>query len=447
MKSNRLILIISGLLIEVLYIVYRSLDTQPAQSVIKYMVIFAGVFILLAVTWFLLKEETFSRFYITTILVFSFIFGLTLLTAPPHQSDDIYRYLWDGKLQTVGLSPYAYAPNDPILTPWHSDQLPALVNFPHVKTIYPPVAQLVFRLSYTLFGESAGGLKFLFLLALLGAGWFFYSILKNNTRDPRLLLFFAWNPLIVMETAINGHLDILMAFFLLLFLYLFFNRRPILSGIALGLAVLTKLIPIILAPLVLGYFLWGKRKDLATNKEKFLTVLRFFGPMVLTIAGFYLLYIESAGNMFATALHYAGNWYFNNPLFQAILSIVELNRTAHAVSFSLFALTYAVILFKPMEIEKKFFYAFLAFTFMNPTLHPWYLTVLLALLCIYRSNPVILWSGLVFTAYAVVYQYKTTGVWEDSWLIMTIQYLPVAVMWMINFTFTLKKTNNEKLTT
>ncbi len=417
------------MLICVLYILYLLLGSTPAQAILKYMVINAAVFIIISITYFQLKTHPLSPFFPGLIIIFSFLFGLTLLWSQPDQSDDIYRYLWDGKLQYHHISPYQYAPNDPLLTLYHSPQLPRLVNFPHLKTIYPPVAQLFFRLSFTLFGESSAGMKFLFLLVLVGCNLLFYLILKHRGGDIRLLLLFAWNPLVVMETTINGHLDILLVFFVLLFLYFFYKQRLVWSGTALGLSILTKLIPMILVPLVFLYIL--KKKEFTTKKMKGIEIIKFFGPLLVTMAGFYLLYFDSLQNLFFSALTYSTRWFFNNPLFTVLLEIVRDNRIAHIISFSLFILIYLVILVKKLPLEQQIFYTIFAFIFMNPTIHPWYLILLLSMLCIYHRHWVILWSGLIVVAYMVVYQYKLTGVWHDSWIILTIEYLPllVAIGW------------------
>jgi hypothetical protein len=449
-SKSKAIVITTGLLIEVLFVHYRVLDTGPAQAVIKYMVVYGAAFILLGVAYFMLRGQELSRFFFIAVLVFSFIFGMTLVTAMPDQSDDIYRYLWDGKLQYYHINPYTFAPDDPALKEFHSDMLPRLVNFPEIKTIYPPLAQMVFRVSYTLFGESVSGMKFLFLLFMLGSSWLFYLILTGK-GDRRIFLFFAWNPLVVMETSINGHLDILMVFFLLLFLLFFLKERWVLSGIALALSVLSKLIPVIVVPLVFIYLVRLPKKNLTTKprgagflkdtkdtkgletikewiRESGKLILRFFGPMIGVIAAFYLLYFKSAQNMFLTAVNYGTKWYFNNPVFMVLLEVFKSNRTAHFVSFSIFILIYLFILLKSMSIEKKLFYVFFAFVLMNPALHPWYIMVLLLLLCIHRSYWVMGWSGMVAFAYIVVYQYKLTGTWVDSWFVMTIEYLPLLIL-------------------
>ncbi|MCP4219724.1 MAG: hypothetical protein GY765_34140, partial [bacterium] len=259
MGSYRLLLFF-GFIIEGVLFTYRMVPTEPAQTVIKYILAFSLFFLLVSATHFLFKRAPgfdrkirtfpngaprgpatrgwvkaspwpsesppegvaprvagppearlpFGHKEYITILAFAFIFQLTLLPVAPEMSDDIYRYIWDGKLQAHGINPYTYAPDDPALNSLHSRELPRLVNFPHIKTIYPPTAQLLFRLSYHLFGESVTGLKALFMIFQLGACFLFYLLLSIRQQHPALLLFFAWNPLVIMETAVNGHLDIVM---------------------------------------------------------------------------------------------------------------------------------------------------------------------------------------------------------------------------------------------
>ena len=412
---------------ELLYILYLRIPAGPAHTVIKYMAVYTGGFILLTITFRLIKNQEFSRFFFLTVLLFSLLFGITLVSAPPHLSDDIYRYLWDGKLQYYGISPYTYAPADPALEKYHSELLPAKVNFPEIKTIYPPVAQLFFRLSYTLFPESVTGMKFLFLIFTVGANAFFYLILREQGGKPRWFLFFAWNPLLVMETAVNGHLEVLMVFFLLLSLWLFFRQQLILAGIGLACAILSKLIPVILLPVFFFYFLFPV-PPVSSKSAVARKMFTFFLPLLLTIAGFYALYLASARNMFLTALNYSSKWYFNNPLFHGLFHILKNNGAAHLVSFSLFIGLFILILVRPLELQKKIVFAVGAFVVCNPTIHPWYLLILLALLCLQRTPIIVLWSALVVSSYIVVFQFKLTGAWKDSWLAMGIEYIPLAIL-------------------
>ena len=120
--------------------------------------------------------------------------------------------------------------------------------------------------------------------------------------------------------------------------------------------------------------------------------------------------------MFLTALNYSSKWYFNNPLFHIIHFFTESNALAHLISFSLFIAVFLFIFLRPLPFEKKIFYTTFAFVFLNPTIHPWYLLILVALLCLHHSPLIVTWSGLVVSGYIVVYQFKLTGTWKDSWV-------------------------------
>jgi hypothetical protein len=247
-----------------------------------------------------------------------------------------------------------------------------------------------------------------------------------------------------------------MVFFLLMSLWYFHKDKFIFSGISLACAVLSKLIPVILLPVFFLYFLpllrgfIGAAPRMAAKRTGCVgsvsmssvssvssvankNIFTFFIPLVLTIIIFYAFYFESAQNMFLTAINYSTKWYFNNPLFLGILSIFRDNATAHMVSFLLFIVLYILILLGPIELDKKIFFTLGVFVICNPTIHPWYLVILLGLLCIHRSVIVVLWSGLVISSYIVVYDFKLTGTWKDSWFLLGIEYLPLVVLLLIQW--------------
>ena len=252
MNRKECLLLLFGLLIEGMCIVYRFAPGHIGQIIIKYMAVFSLFFILMLGAFLLVRKNEFSRIMIYTVFIGAVIFQVTLLPSRPDLSDDMYRYVWDGKLQNMGVNPYAYAPSDPRLKPFHSADLPGRVNFPHLSTIYPPAAQGVFALAYAIFHESLTGMKALFVLFHLGSMFLFYRILGIRKQPRALLLLYAWNPLPIMETAVNGHLDPLFVFFILLALFCFYRRRMFLAGVSLGLSILGKVIPLIAVPA----FLW-----------------------------------------------------------------------------------------------------------------------------------------------------------------------------------------------
>ena len=87
-----------------------------------------------------------SRRAVWIVLGVAAVLRLMVLAAPPFLSTDLYRYVWDGRVQMAGINPYRYIPADPAL-----ESLRDAAIFPHINrattapTIYPPMAQIVFR--------------------------------------------------------------------------------------------------------------------------------------------------------------------------------------------------------------------------------------------------------------------------------------------------------------
>ena len=91
---------------------------------------------------------------LTLILVTAVLLRLGALAAPVYLSDDIYRYIWDGRVQAAGINPYRYIPTDTALAPLRDEAVfPNINRNNYAPTIYPPVAQLLF-LGATRLGET-----------------------------------------------------------------------------------------------------------------------------------------------------------------------------------------------------------------------------------------------------------------------------------------------------
>jgi hypothetical protein len=420
MSRNEFLLLLFGLLIEGTCIAYRIVPGNVGPIIIAYMTVFSLFFVLMLVAYLLTRKNEFSRIMVFIVFIGALFFQVTLLPSPPDLSDDMYRYVWDGKLQNMGVNPYAYAPADPRLKPFHSAILPGRVNFPHLRTIYPPAAQGVFALAYFIFHESLTGMKALFVLFHLGSMLLFYRILGIRKQPRALLLLYAWNPLPIMETAVNGHLDPLFVFFILLALFCFYRRRMFLAGVSLGLSILGKVIPLIAVPA----FLWeiGRGQGKVKRTALFLAGIGF--PVFL----FWLPYRHSLRNLSLSVMYYSSRWYFNNPFFQLLLLFFRDNVRAHRFTALVFAGSLACILLRSLSFEKRIFFTFLLFVLLNPTVHPWYLIVLTGLLAVYTEPIVFFWSGSVILSYIVFYRFKVSGTWHDSLPIMALEYAPLALL-------------------
>jgi alpha-1,6-mannosyltransferase len=177
----------------------------------------------------------------------------------PTISDDIYRYVWDGRVQAAGMNPYRYAPDDPALAPYRDEAIFPHINRRAVPTIYPPVAQGVFRLVYALHPASVAWTRIAFagfdlatILALIGL------LLRLGLRPERVILY-AWHPLLILELGHSGHVDVVAICFLVLALRARLGARPWQAGFLLACATLTKFYALIALPALLDP---RRRRDL-----------------------------------------------------------------------------------------------------------------------------------------------------------------------------------------
>jgi hypothetical protein len=182
------------------------------------------------------------------ILATAAVLRVGALAAPVYLSDDIYRYIWDGRVQAAGINPYRYIPTDVHLAPLRDETIfPNINRNNYAPTIYPPVAQMVF-LAATRFGETVPAMK-LVLAAFEAVGIGALLFVLRTTGAPREnIIFYAWHPLPVWEIAGSGHIDAVVVAFVALALAAAIGGWRAWSGAALAAATLVKFFPLVLAP-------------------------------------------------------------------------------------------------------------------------------------------------------------------------------------------------------
>jgi hypothetical protein len=185
---------------------------------------------------------------LAVVLGTAVLLRLIALAAPVFLSDDINRYIWDGRVQTAGINPYRYVPTDPELTPLRDPLIfPNINRNNYAPTIYPPVAQTLF-LAANRFGETALAVKLMLVtIEAAGIGALFF-LLRTTERPPEQILLYAWHPLPVWEIAGSGHIDAAAVTFTILALATAVGRRHVWSAAALAAATLVKFFPVVLAP-------------------------------------------------------------------------------------------------------------------------------------------------------------------------------------------------------
>ena len=194
-----------------------------------------------------------GRVALALILLAGLAMRAIMVVTPPLMSTDLYRYVWDGRVQAAGINPYRYLPADPALTALRDAGTGPAAIYPNINrantapTIYPPVAQAIFALT-ALVAPGVWGMKALMLAFDLLAMVLTLLILRAAALPLSRVLLYAWNPLVVYEFAGGAHIDALAVGFSALALLAAIRARPGWAGAALAAAVLCKLLPAVLAP-------------------------------------------------------------------------------------------------------------------------------------------------------------------------------------------------------
>ncbi len=173
-----------------------------------------------------------------------------LLLLPMYPGDDIWRYLWEGKIQNLGFSPYDLPPNALELVPYRPDWW-SLINHPGTSAIYPPLTQLGFR-ALAFISTSVLLFKLAFVIADLGVCW----LLSKKWGNGKTLLY-AWNPLIIYSFAGGGHYDSWFILPLVAGWLAFESRQWLWSALLIGLSVAIKWMSL---PILAFLALRGSRK-------------------------------------------------------------------------------------------------------------------------------------------------------------------------------------------
>ena len=211
-----------------------------------------GLLTVSAVAYFgavrLILRHTWPRGTVWIVLGVGVVLRALLLTAPPILSSDIYRYVWDGRVQAAGINPYRYIPADPALASLRDAVVyPQINRADYARTIYAPFAQMVFA-TVGRIRDSVIGMR----LAMLGfeaVGITCLLQLLPLAGLPReRVLIYAWNPLALWSFANDGHVGAVAIGLLGLALLLRARHKDGWAGAALACAGLVEFFPLVVAP-------------------------------------------------------------------------------------------------------------------------------------------------------------------------------------------------------
>jgi alpha-1,6-mannosyltransferase len=408
----------------------------------------------LSYLWISHKTDTahFS-FWLYAAIIFRFCF----LFALPPLSDDFYRFIWDGRLLAAGHHPFAELPRYYIENKIFLNGIDASLfenlNSPDYFTIYPPVNQFIFWLSAKLFSDSTLGsviiMRSFILAAEIGTLWVMQKIVAHYQLPKKRILLYALNPLVIIELTGNLHFEALMIFFLLLSYWLLIKEKIIWSALFFSLAICTKLLPVLLLPLLLVRLGW--KKSIIYYLAVGLCCTLLFFPLLNAeiIEGFR----ESIGYYFKkfefnASLYYLvrewGYWRYGYNIIQTVGIRLAMYCASAILLYTIwdfiqnsrlasrqakFNIKHSTLNIKHLTLSSLFILT-IYFAFAT-TVHPWYITSLLALSIFTKFRFSLVWTGLIFLTYL---GYSQNGYSENLWVttieyVIVIGYLAYEVIW------------------
>jgi alpha-1,6-mannosyltransferase len=368
----------------------------------------------LAAVWLGLRKRE-SRSVLIIGLIFAALFRLSILFSPPYLSDDIYRYIWDGRVQAAGINPYRYIPADQSLVSLRDEKIyPHINRRDYARTIYPPAAEVVYFLT-TRVSESVTWMKATMVGFEVVAVWAVIQLLASSGIPRQRILIYAWHPLAVWEFSGSGHLDAIAIAFIALALLARRRNSEVGVGLTLACATLTKFFPIVLAPVL--YKRGGWKMPLTFAITVVLAYSPYLGVGVSGALGFLFGYATERGIE-------SGEQFF---LLSAIrrLSGFQVPTTAFIIVALLGGAGLVVWCWRRQSRAEESYLmnALTIGTVFVVLLSPdfaWYFAWLVPFLCFIPSAPVI------YLTLASFLMYVTWLYWQDNQVlrIKTLIYLP-----------------------
>lgn len=347
------------------------------------------------------------------VLLAAALIRLALLRTPESLSDDLFRYLWEGRVANAGFNPFFHAPLDPVLASLR-DASWARVNHPDVPTVYPPGALLLFRAAAAA-GFSPLAWRFLCALADFGVLLALVALSRARGLGAWAPTLYALHPLPALESASNGHLESFALLFWALAMLAWERRRLPAALVALAAGALVKLLPAVAALTLLR----GERP----GRGRGLLLALALGLAVS------LPLLSLGGASGAGAAQVYDSWAFNATFFRAIQLVLPDPLSARRAGVAIGALWCLFALWRRRDPVALSLDVAGALLLLSPVVHPWYALWAFVPALLLRSLPWVVFASAVLLSYSVLLSYDPiaqTGWKEPSWLIWS-QILPFVV--------------------
>jgi hypothetical protein len=406
---------------------------------------------------------------------------LVLVAGEPVFSDDVYRYVWDGRVVAAGMDPYAFPPAAEELARFRDSGFEH-INNKELRTIYPPLAQVVFG-AVAAVSPTPRAFRLVAALADVGVVFLLMSIVRlragPEARAPAAVgIAYGLNPLACVETAMSGHLEPLAVL-------------PVAAAAALFVAAGTSRIPQRIARI-------GAAAALAAGCGIKLVPVLFVAPFVrrlraialvvpLALAGMYAAFWSPETGALRTLDAFARRWEGNAGGFALIeagarraigaaagverpdemVHVPVLDRASRALEGTFFSLhkdggfdparpgafplsdlslaaaklvalaalvcVIAWTVRRRLEPTAALLWIGGAFALLTPVMHPWYLLWLLPWAACNGALPWFVFGAALPLAYLPLDGWWSRGVWEAPFWIPLVEYgvLAIAAAWWL----------------
>jgi hypothetical protein len=320
---------------------------------------------------------------------------LALVNSAPGFSDDVYRYRWEGHAAATG-NPYLMRPDRDL-----RDEVTARVPVPESPSGYGPLMVWLEGVNYRVAAwwtadphAQARVMKWAPVLFELATLWLMAGF------PVRQLVFYAWSPVVLVETWWNGHNDAVAVFFVVAAVRLAVAERGSAAFAALALGTAAKWWPAILFPLLL----------VRLRTWRAAVAVPVFAATLVPFAG------TDWGELWTQARYmsgYLGGWRNNDSLFGAIFWAA--GGDVYGAKYASFAIVAVLTLwFSRWDLTRGAMATLMALLLVSANVHPWYLVWLVPFLVWHSWPPVLVWMGLMPLAYRVLADWVFLGVWEGS---------------------------------
>jgi len=403
----------------VLAVTFLSLRLVPFSLIVKYAAVFIFSSLLYwVVCWQALRAatggEASARGLVPLLMLFLAV-RVSFLAMDPLGSDDVYRYVWDGHVQTAGINPYQHAPNDEALGNLHTTRLPSLVNHPEMKTIYFPLNEWIFYVGYHLSGENVWGFQLLILLAETLTIIGLFLMMRELSYSPWRVLIYAANPLAILQFSLDAHVDAFGLPFLIFGLLFYHRKKVTFALLLLGFSLLVKPVAFVILPIL---FLHERG---IINKAK-VAVL----PLSVLLIPF-IPYTFNA-NPFEALMTFSKHWFFNGALFSVLFRLFSDNQTTRLWCFAFLAIALFALYLSKKPLHEKIVLAVLLLLLCSPVVHPWYVAWMIVLLPLVPISSGLAFAGTASLASITYVTYQLQGIWRDYPLVLVLEYVPVVAL-------------------